>query len=81
LKENLTKLHDWWEKDGKPNYERDKQPLMEAKLYGAKTALLYTAAVPAVLALGFLLLIVYFAATGGYKQVHLEDTHPPMEEY
>ena len=50
--------------------------------YGAKTALLYTAVVPAVLAVGFLLLILYFAATGGYKQVHLEDeTHPPMGEY
>lgn len=81
LKENLTKLNNWWLTEGKPNYEKDKQPLMDAKLYGAKTALLYTAAAPAVLALGFLLLIIYFVATGGYKQVHLEDTHPPMEEY
>ncbi len=81
LKETLTKRYEWWEKEGRPNYEKDKQPLTDAKLYGAKTALLYTAAVPAVLALGFLLLIVYFVATGGYKQVHLEDTHPPMEEY
>ena len=81
LKENLTKLYDWWQNEGKPNFEKDKQPLLDAKLYGAKTALLYTAAVPAVLAIGFLLLLLYFAATGGYKQVHLEDTHPPMEEY
>jgi MFS family permease len=81
LKKNLTKLHEWWIKEGKPNYEKDKRPLLDAKLYGAKTALLYTAAIPAVLAIGFLILILYFAATGGYKQVHLEDTHPPMEEY
>jgi hypothetical protein len=54
---------------------------MEARLHGAKTALLYTAVVPAVLAVGFLILIVYFLMTGGYKQVHLEDQHPPMEEY
>jgi MFS family permease len=81
LKENLTKLHDWWVKEGKPNYTKDKKPLMDARLYGAKTALLYTAAVPALLAVGFLILIIYFVATGGYKQVHLEDTHPPMEEY
>ncbi len=81
LKENLTKLYDWWVNAGRPNYEKDKQPLIDAKLYGAKTALLYTAIAPAVLALGFLILIVYFVATGGYKQVHLEDTHPPMEEY
>ena len=81
LKESLTTLHEWWVKDGKPNYEKDKKPLMDAKLYGAKTALLYTAGVPAVLAVGFLLLLLYFASTGGYKQVHLEETPPPMEEY
>lgn len=81
LKENLTKLHVWWEKEGKPHFEEDKQPLMDAKLYGAKTALLYTAGVPALLAIGFLILIGYFALTGGYKQVHLEDEHPAMEEY
>ncbi|HEV3386309.1 MAG TPA: hypothetical protein VG097_15920, partial [Gemmata sp.] len=81
LKTNLTDLHDWWKKEGKPNYDKDKKPLLDAKLSGAKTALLYTAVVPAVLAVGFLLLILYFALSGGYKQVHLEDTHPPMEEY
>jgi MFS family permease len=81
LKENLTSLNSWWEKEGKPHYSEDKQRLMDARLYGAKMALLYTAAVPAVLAIGFLLLLGYYAATGGYKQVHLEETHPPMEEY
>jgi MFS family permease len=81
LKESLTNLHEWWVTEGKPNFEKDKDILVKARLYGVKTALLYTAAVPAVLALGFLILIIYFAATGGYKQVHLEDTHPPMEEY
>ena len=29
---------------------------------------------------GFLLLLLYFAATGGYKQVHL-DEEPPLGEY
>jgi MFS family permease len=81
LKDNLTKLKKWWDTQGKPNYEKDKPLLEEARLYGAKTALLYTAVVPAVLAGGFLILILYFVMTGGYKQVHLEDEHPPMEEY
>ncbi|MBP3960828.1 MFS transporter [Gemmata sp. G18] len=76
LKENLNKLKDWWEKDGRPNYAADKDKLGEARLYGAKQALLYTAVVPAVLAVGFLLLIFYFMATGGYKQVHLEAARP-----
>jgi MFS family permease len=80
LKENLTALKKWWDEQGRPNFEADKKPLAEARLYGAKTALMYTAAVPAALAVGFLLLIGYFAATGGYKQVHLHD-EPPMGEY
>jgi MFS family permease len=81
LKQNLTKLKKWWDVEGQPNYKVDKSKLDESRLYGAKQALLYTAAVPAALAIGFLLLILYFVATGGYKQVHLEEDHPPMEEY
>jgi MFS family permease len=80
LKENLTKLKAWWDSEGKPNFEADKGPLKDSRLYGAKTALLYTAIVPAALAVGFLILLAYFAATGGYKQVHLEE-EPPMGEY
>jgi MFS family permease len=80
LEDNLNRQKKWWETEGRPNYEQDKLPLKEAKLYGAKTALLYTALVPATLAIGFLFLIVYFAFTGGYKQVHL-DEEPPMGEY
>ncbi len=81
LKENLTKLDHWWQTRGKPHFKEDKHALEQAKLYGAKTALLYTAYVPATLAVGFLFLLIYFAAKGGYKQVHLEDEHPAMEEY
>jgi hypothetical protein len=73
LEKNLTGLKEWWDTRGRPNYEADKGPLVSARLYGAKKALLYTAVVPAVLACGFLLLIFYFAATGGYQQEHLED--------
>ena len=73
LEENLNKQKKWWDAEGKPNYDKDKTLLKEAKLYGAKTALLYTAAVPACLAVGFLLLILYFVAIGGYRQVHIGD--------
>lgn len=72
LKKDLTTLKEWWDTKGQPNYAADKDKLMEARLFGAKQALLYTAAIPAVLAIGYLLLILFFAATGGYKQVHLE---------
>jgi len=75
LEENLTKLHGWWVNRGLPNHATDKKPLDEARLHGAKTALLYTAIVPLALAIGFMLLIMYFFATGGYKQVHIDDKH------
>lgn len=81
LEKSLNALNTWWKDQGEPNFAADKDKVEEARLYGAKTALLYTAFVPAALAIGFLLLIIYFVATGGYKQIHLHGTHPPMEEY
>jgi hypothetical protein len=80
LEENLTSLSEWWDKIAQSNFSADERNLEQSRLYGAKHALLYTSAVPAVLALGFLFLLIYFAMTGGYKQVHI-DEHPPMEEY
>lgn len=76
LKESLNKLKEWWDKEGQSNYAADKPKLGEARLFGAKQALLYTAIVPAILAVGFLLLIGYFMMSGGYQQVHLEDKKP-----
>jgi hypothetical protein len=72
LKANLEALKKWWDTQGRPHYDEDKDKLVDARLYGAKTALLVTAVVPLALAIGFMLLIVYFYFTGGYKQVHLE---------
>lgn len=72
LEESLTGLKAWWEKEGKPNVEKDAGPLGEARDTGARKALYWTAAVPAALAVGFLLLLLYFATIGGYKQVHLD---------
>jgi MFS family permease len=73
LEQELTARLGWWTATGKPNFDADQGPLNAARDYGAKTALLYTAAVPAALAAGFLLLLLYFAAVGGYKQVHIES--------
>lgn len=74
LEKNLNSLNDWWEQKGLPNYDGDKPKLGEARLYGAKQALLYTAGVPALMAIGFLLLIAVFAMQGGYKQVHIDGS-------
>jgi hypothetical protein len=81
LEQNLNNLQQWWKTEGLPNFDKDRPELEQARLYGAKTALLYTAFVPLGLAVGFMILIAYFYLTGGYKQVHLEEKHPPMEEY
>lgn len=68
---NLTALQKWWDEQGKPNFETDRPKIEEARLFGGKQALLYTAAVPATMALCYLLLVLIFKATGGYRQQHL----------
>jgi len=77
----LSGLHTWWEAEGKPNFEKDKAPLNEATLYGAKHALLYTALVPVGLAVGFLFLMLVFAGMGGYRQEHLPPAAPSEGQY
>jgi MFS family permease len=77
----LSDLNKWWQEQGKPNFENDKSNLVEARLYGAKQALLYTALVPAALAVGFLLLMLVFAGMGGYRQEHLAPAGPPTGQY
>ena len=52
---------------------KDERPVKDAQLHGGKMALTWTAAVPACMALGYLILIVYFWRRGGYEaQVLLE---------
>lgn len=76
LEKNLNSLKKWWDDQGKPNFTADQSKLEEARLYGAKTALMYTALVPAALAIGFLLLILFYAGMGGYRQEHLAAASP-----
>lgn len=73
LEKNLNALKAWWDTDGLSNFEKDREPLDEARDTGARKALFYTAAVPAMLAVGFLLLFLFFMMKGGYKQVHLDE--------
>jgi len=71
LVDELTKLNDWWAKEEKPNADKDLKDVVAARLTGGQKALLVTALVPATMAIGYLLLILYFRATGGYKQEHI----------
>jgi MFS family permease len=65
--EQLEKRLKWWESEGLPNAATDFPRIEQARLTGGKTALTWTAAVPAMMAVGYLLLIIYFRAVGGYK--------------
>lgn len=80
LEKQLRELNQWWVDSGRPNFEKDAEYLPPARDFGGKTALKYTAAVPAILAVGYLLLLLYFSATGGYSQVNITDDHGGMSQ-
>jgi hypothetical protein len=68
---NLTALNSWWD-SAKSFAEKDKEPTKSAGIYGGKMALKYTAYVPAIMAVLYLCLILYFQARGGYKAKSLD---------
>src|SRR6185503_3449305 len=51
-----------------------------AVIYGGRMSLKWTALLPLIMALGYLLLILYFKARGGYRQVHIEGTGKEAKE-
>ena len=60
------------------------QDVQKAELFGKQEALKVTAAIPATMAIGYLLLLIYFRAIGGYKLVEIgpggeerETSHEP----
>ena len=63
----------------------DERQVHDADLHGGRSALQITAAIPATMATLYLVLILYFKATGGYKALHVsgeEETggiEGPME--
>ncbi|HVS37445.1 MAG TPA: hypothetical protein VMS17_17920, partial [Gemmataceae bacterium] len=59
----------------------DTGPVREAQLNGGKMALSWTAAVPACMAFGFLILILYFWSRGGYQAQVLLEHKAQDEEY
>jgi MFS family permease len=75
----LYELKIWWDETGQPDMRHDDEVIQPARLYGGKQALAWTAAVPAALAFGYLLLLLYFRAVGGYKAEVLAG-HKAMDE-
>lgn len=58
----------------------EEKQVHEADLHGGRMALQVTAAIPATMAALFLILLFYFKAIGGYKQVHIEGTGKEAQE-
>lgn len=54
-----------------PQLTEPEKIVREAVIYGGRMSLKWTALVPLAMAVGYLLLILYFKAKGGYKQVHI----------
>lgn len=67
---NVAALSGWWA-EAKNHADVDRKPVQEAGVYGGKMALRMTAAVPATMAVLYLLLILYFKTQGGYKALNV----------
>ena len=68
----IEALKQWWEDTAKKHAAEDKPKVAEANEYGGRMALKITAGVPAFMFVGYLLLVIYFAMTGGYKTVEID---------
>jgi hypothetical protein len=77
---NLWTLNQWW-KTAEPHAAVDRIPVLSAVIYAGQMALMVTAANPAVLALGYLILILVFRLRGGYKAEVLVGHKAVDEEF
>jgi MFS family permease len=67
---NHDKLTAWWD-ESKQSSEQDKTAVKEAGLFGGRMALKLTSFVPAIMALFYLGLLIYFKSIGGYKALEI----------
>jgi MFS family permease len=79
--EKLRELKNWWLTQGEPHEDIDRPLVNQARLFGGKTALWWTAAVPAIMAVCYLIILVYFRLRGGYKAEVLAAGGPGGEGY
>ena len=57
------------------------QMVLDANIFGGRMALKWTAVVPAMMAVGYLLLLLYFRSKGGYQVEVLHGAKPDGEHY
>ncbi|MBW8885578.1 MAG: MFS transporter [Planctomycetia bacterium] len=77
---NVQAMSNWWQ-EAKPHAEEDRPLVSDARLFGGRMALTWTAIVPFAMAIGFGILFIYFQMTGGYQAIELRGHHPPGEEF
>ena len=63
----------------KDNLAADKEAIKAADIYGGRRALTLTAYVPAAMAVGFLILLLYYKVIGGYKPCLLYTSPSPRD--
>jgi hypothetical protein len=78
--EELLALKAWWD-NAKKFAEQDKPKVLQANIDGGKQALRWTAYVPFAMAIGYLLILLYFRSKGGYQQEVLHGARPEGEHY
>ncbi len=76
----LQARESWW-RSVQADAATDRPAVQRAMLHGAKQALTWTAIVPAMMAVGFLFLIAYFRARGGYRAEVLTGHAARDEEF
>jgi MFS family permease len=76
-KTDVFNLATWWKEEGRPNLDKDKEPVEKSNLYGGQMAMRLTAFVPLTMALLYLLLILYFRSKGGYTKVEIGKDEEP----
>jgi MFS family permease len=72
--ESLVQLKRWWDDIARDHQKEDKQPVEKARIYGGQMALKWTAVVPAIMFVGYLMLVLYFRAHGGYKTIEIDSS-------
>lgn len=71
--DEAASLKQWWDNVAKEHVAEDKPLVEAANIEGGRMALKITAAVPAAMFVGYLILVIYFSMTGGYKVLEIED--------
>lgn len=72
--ENVNKLNTWWQ-GVKATAETDKPAVTAAGIYGSRMAVKWTAIIPAIMGVLYLLIILGFKMRGGYKALNVEGGH------